>query len=195
MDNETTPQVPGQRTLPGMAESLGYDTIALKPSEERFCWRYVANGGIGVKACQELYPKISYSAAGSRASELLKKPEITARINQVREEIAREEKQTLKDFIVGTLTFDPAEAFKGGNRVDIANMPEKIRKLCSLESRIVDGSLVYLPVFPDKVKAGSELAKMMGAYAAEKKELTGADGGALTIIGEIILVPAGSSHE
>lgn len=195
MDNETTPQVPGQRTLPGMAETLGYDTIILKPSEERFCWRYVANGGNGVKACRELHPKISYGAAGVRASVLLKKPKVLARINQVREEISREEKQTLKDFVIGSLSFDPAVAFKEGNRVNIADMPEKIRKLCTLEARVVDGSVIYIPVFPDKIKAGSELAKMMGAYAAEKKELTGSDGGALTIIGEIILVAAKSSHE
>jgi hypothetical protein len=174
METTHTPQVPGQQTLPDMAEEMGYVTIAVKPSEERFCWAYVRNGGNGVKAMQQLLPQLTYTKAANRAHEYQKKPEIVQRIKQIRDEIGREELQGIKDFIHGSLHFDPASAFAGKERRHITEMDESVRKLCSLEARVLsDGSVVYLPVFPDKVKAQAELAKMMGAYAPDKQELSG----------------------
>lgn len=178
--------VPGQQTLPGMAEVMGYAIVALKPDAERFCWEYVRNGGNGTRAYLVVHPDAKESTARSNASKLLTSGNIKERISQVRETIAAEWKGKIKDFHGRSLEFDPAVAFAGHNRVNVSDLPEEIRKLCTLEARVVDGCVVYLPVFPDKHKAASELAKMMGLHAAEKREISGPGGAPVSIAVEFI---------
>ncbi len=168
-----------------MAEAMGYDTITLKPDMERFCWEYVRNGGNATRAYLTINPEATPNGARKYASKLITtREDIPLRIEQIRAEIAREWKSKIRDFHGRSLEFDPADAFaSGGGRISIADMPVELRKLCTLEARIVEGSVVYIPVFPDKVKAAGELAKMMGMIT-DKKELSGT----VTTIGETVHV-------
>jgi hypothetical protein len=78
--------VPGQTVLPGMAGDLGYDSAssALKPWEERFCWKYVEIG-VATQAYQAVKPKSTYGTARAESARLLAKPSIKARIAEVQE--------------------------------------------------------------------------------------------------------------
>lgn len=178
--------IPGQQTLPGMAEAMGYETVALRPDQERFVWEYIRNGGHARNAYLAIHPDVKESTARSNSSKLLTNTNIQERIAQVREIIGNEWKRKIKDFHGRALEFDPAAAFVALNKLHISEMPEEIRKLCTLESRVIDGSVVYIPVFPDKIRAAQELAKMMGLHAAEKREISGPGGAPVSIAVEFV---------
>jgi hypothetical protein len=201
---------PGQQTLPGMADILGYVTISLDTDDEKFVWERLNHDGNGTQAYLALHPELieqypdekkRRKIANDRAARIAVKRGVAEREAQVKEIIGREWLVKLKNHHGRALDFDPLFFFKlcgsemVARRVD--EIPEELRRLCTVETRVVDKRLVMVLVPPDKFRSAAELAKIMGAYAAEKKELTGADGGSLSIVSEIVFVdpPAHADHD
>ena len=186
-----------------MADVMGYVTIMLDADDEKFVWERISLGGNSTEAYLSLHPdlvkqypdeKKRRKIAADRAARIAVKRGVEERHAQVQEIIGREWLMKIKNYHGRSIDYDPLLFFKpcGSELVarSVQEIPEEIRRLCSVDTRVVGGRLVTVLVPPDKLKSTVELAKIMGAYAAEKKELSGAGGAALSIISEIILVPS-----
>ena len=189
--------VPGQMTLPSLADRLGYGSIKLdRPWMESFCWAYVLSGRNGTQAIREVKPHLIGNSASVQASRLLSNDKVKQRIVEVEEE----QKAILKAKVLGQhdmiLDYDPLEFF---TVVDVGTkferlelkplhlLPEWLRRLCTLDTKTVGKRLETVVVAPDKDKSRSELAKIL-AMITSKSELSGPGGAPLAIIGELVSV-------
>ena len=174
----------GQMVLDDFEAIMGYQTATLKkPKQERFCEAFVANGGLGGPAYkQTINPDSSDLNAQKRASDLLKKPEISGRIKQLSSLVRNRAMNDLVAYRLKALNFDPAKYTGSSGAIRIENVPLADRVGIGLESKIVDGCLYYLPVFPSPERSADALQKIMGL---EKRavELTGKDGGPIEVRG------------
>lgn len=179
-------ELSGQCVLPGFQEILNCEAATLKnPKHERFCVEFVRNGGDTALAWQgSMNPECSRLQAQMNASKLLKNGQIRTRIAEISAVMRNRSINEVMAFQRNALNFDPADYFdpETGRAVKINQIPELKRKGVGLEARIVDGQVVYLPVFPSPQKAAESLAKMIGI---EKQilELTGKDGGPIEVKG------------
>jgi urease gamma subunit len=176
VDGQTS--VPGQTVLPGMAGDLGYDSIKLKPWEERFCWKYVELG-VAVRAYQAVKPKSTYSTAGTESAKLLKKPEIQARIAEIQEEIGREARALVMGYHRAVMTTDRISLLqKVRDAKSYDDLDEEARAILEFEQvNSKDGVRTLLKV-PTRDSSAKELARIQGMHK-DKVELTGKDGGPL----------------
>lgn len=176
VDKQTS--VPGQTVLPGMAGELGYDSAsaALKPWEERFCWKYVELG-VAVQAYLAVKPKSTYGTARAESSKLLAKPSISARISEIQEEIGREARALVMGYHKAVMTTDRIGLLQ---KVDAAASYEDLdaaaRAILEFEQvSSKDGVRTLLKV-PTRHQSAQELARIMGMHK-DKMEVTGKDGG------------------
>jgi hypothetical protein len=184
----------GQMVLDDFETIMGYETGFLKkPRNERFCVAFVENGGYAGRAYKAtINPNTSDLNASKRASELLKNPEIVGRIKQLSAVIRNRTINDLIEFRIKGMKFDSANYFdtKSGIRkqLHISEVSDEFRIGVGLESRVVDGYVVYVPVFPSPEKSADALQKMIGVEKT-KMELTGKDGGPVDVKGiEVVFV-------
>ncbi len=171
----------GQMVLHDFRAIIGYETATLrKHRNERFCVAFVANGGHPGKAYQSaINPDASDEQARKNASKLLKKDDIRRRITELSAVVRNRTLNDLIDFRLKGLRFDPSKYFDAaGNRRKIHDIEDEHRIGIGLESRVVEGCIVYVPVFPSPEKSADALQKIMG-LDKNRMELTGKDGGAL----------------
>lgn len=166
--------------LPGMAGDLGYDSasVALKPWEERFCWKYVEMG-VGKHAYLAVKPKVKERTAEVEASELLRKPDVKARIAEIQEEIGREARALVMGYHRTVLTTDRIALLSKVRSVEsLDDLDAEARAILEFEQvSSKDGVRTLLKV-PTRHQSAQELARIMGMHK-DKVELTGKDGGAL----------------
>jgi hypothetical protein len=171
--------VSGQMVLHDFQSIIGYESASLKKHRnERFCVAFVENGGHAGKAYQTaIKPDSSDDQARKNAHKLLKNEDIRRRISELSAVIRNRTINDLIDFRLKGLRFDPAKFFNAtGGKIAIHDVPEEHRVGIGLESRVVDGCLVYAPVFPSPEKSADALQKILGMDKS-KMELTGKDGG------------------
>ena len=177
-DGQTS--VPGQTVLPGMAGDLGYDSAsaALKPWEERFCWKYVEIG-VATQAYQAVKPKSTYGTARAESARLLAKPSIKARVAEIQEEIGREARALVMGYHRTVMTTDRIELFQKVRNADsYDDLDADARAILEFEQvSSKDGVRTLLKV-PTRHQSAVELARITGMHK-EKVELTGKDGGPL----------------
>lgn len=165
-------------------------TGGLTDKQEAFCNEYLVDLNATQAAKRAKY---SEDSAGSIGHELLKKPEIQQRINQLREEMGKgfnitrervaQEYARIAFSDIGSLMND-----EGGMKI-IANLPADTRAaIASVEvleefdllgpekEKVGETKKVKLW---DKVKALDSLSRLMGYNAPSRTELTGKDGGPL----------------
>lgn len=194
MDAETLSQfgleaLPGQQILPGFKEAMGIDAHSLKPFDEEFCQLFVELGSVG-KAYQAVAKKfkgkdVSDLQAQKNGSALRKKEEISRRIAQYQAVTRAAVQSEVISFKLSAMRFDPAQMFdEGGRQRKVHQLAADQRKCIGLESRLHDGMIVYLPVFPDKQKESQDLMRMCG-LDKQLMELTGKDGGAIKTDGNV----------
>ncbi len=177
-------ELSGQAVLPGFQEILDCEAAALKkPEHERFCVKFVEHGGDSGRAWQSaIDPACVRLQAQKNAHKLLKNEEIRRRIAEISAVMRNRSINEVIAFQRKAMTFDPADYLneKTGGRIPLHKLPEDKRRGIGLEARVVDGSIVYLPVFPSPQKAAESLSKMMGV---EKQlvELTGKNGAAVEL--------------
>lgn len=163
-----------------MAGDLGYDSAsaALKPWEERFCWKYVEIG-VATQAYQAVKPKSTYGTARAESARLLAKPSIKARIAEVQEEIGREARALVMGYHRTVMTTDRIDLL---NKVRTAqsydDLDDEARAILEFEQvSSKDGVRTLLKV-PTRHQSAVELARITGMHK-DKMELTGKDGGPL----------------
>lgn len=168
--------VPGQVVLPGMAEEVGYESIKLKPWEERFCWKYVEIG-VAKRAYMSVKPKATERTAEVESSKLLRKPEIQARIDEVQEEIGREIRVLVVGYHRTVMETDRiALLHKVKSAESLNDLDDEARSILEFEQvSSKDGVRTLLKV-PTRHQSAQELARIMGLHK-DKVEVTGKDGG------------------
>jgi hypothetical protein len=161
-------------SLPGMEEPQIAFT-KLRPVHEKFC-REFAKHGVGTKAYLAVYPQSEYGNARSRASELLRKPMIQLRLNELAQEIDHELRASVVGYHRQVMQQDRAAYFREDGKVKpILEMTEEERRIVDIEAKVVDGTLHYLPVFGTRKQSAEAIAKIKG-MVSDKLELTGKDG-------------------
>ncbi len=202
MDPQATQTiVSGQMTLPSMTDRLGYGSIKLdQPWMESFCWAYVLAGKNATKAIREVKPHLKDGSAWTQASKLLRNDKVLARIAEVEEE----QKSMLKARLMGQhdviLDYDPLEFFDvdpNGKTLTLKPLhllPEWLRRVCTLDTRLVGKHLETVVVMPDKDKSRSELAKIL-AMITTKSEIGGVGGAPLSFVGKLEMVAAVPDNE
>lgn len=172
-------ELSGQAALPGFDALIDCEVQALdKPEHEAFCARYVEFGGDSARAYQTaIKPGTERLQAQKNAHKLLKRGEVRRRIAEIAAVYRNRGINEVLAFQTRAMNFDPADFLDAkGHRLPLHRLPEHVRKGVGLEARLVDGAVVYLPVFPSPQKAAESLSRMMGV---EKHlvELTGKNGG------------------
>jgi hypothetical protein len=176
-------ELSGQTVLPGFQAVLECEAAALNnPRHETFCVKYVEFAGDSAKAWQAVNPEtpVARLAAQKNAHKLLKRGEIRRRINEISAVTRNRDLNRVLSLHRSGVEFDPADYFdpETGCKIPVHKLPEEKRRGVGLEARVVDGCLVYAPVFPNPQKSAEALAKVMG-FDKQVVELTGKDGGPL----------------
>lgn len=161
-------QLPGQSTLPGMAEEIGYDSITnLRPPQERFCQEYVLGGSDAKSAYLRAYPAVSEKSAIVNAARLLSSEKVKLRISEIRTELQRRfavDAQSVVALLALSMGIDRRQF------VDHEGKPLAIHELPAEAAAIVDIEIILdrhgkkhaVPMIPERMKAAVELAKIMG---------------------------------
>jgi hypothetical protein len=159
-------ELSGQAVLPGFKEILECEAAALKkPEHEKFCVKFVECGGDSARAWQDsMDADCARLQAQKNAHRLLKNEEIRRRIAEISAVMRNRSINEVLSFQRKALNFDPADYLDPvhGGRIQLHKLPEAKRKGIGLEARVVDGCVVYLPVFFSPQKAAESLSKMMG---------------------------------
>lgn len=176
-------ELSGQAVLPGFQDIIDCEAAALrKPEHEKFCVKYVELLADSAKAWQAaIDPDCSRLQAQKNAHKLLKTGEIKRRIAEISAVMRNRSIYEVIAFQRKAMNFTPADLFnKSGKMLALKDLPPGT----GVEARIVDGTLRYLPVFPDPQKAAESLSKMMG-IEKQLVELTGKDGKPIETISAI----------
>lgn len=173
--------VPGQGVLPGLLDVMKIESAVLrKPEQESFCWELVTNNGDRGRAYQvAINPECDRVTAQKRASDLMKKPEITGRVAQISSIIQRKYEQSVISYRLKGLTLDRGEMVDGDGKLkSLAELTEEQRQVVDLEVKWVDGGLRTIPVVASREKSADALQKMFGMNK-DSLAVTGKDGAPL----------------
>lgn len=194
---ESHSAVPGQVTLPGMAEEMGYEAILLKPAQERFCWEYVLRGDNATRAYMVANGEQDAVKARKNASKLMQNSDILRRIVEVRAELKRKYSATADDLIqyhTKVLKISRDEFLDPVTRKplpleDIAPEAMSILEFDIERDTKFNSQHVVFKV-PTRHQSAVELARVLGMHK-EKFEMTGRDGGPIETASAVtIYIPA-----
>lgn len=177
----TPTAVPGQTVLPGMQQEVGYESCALEPWQEVFCWGYVTNGGVAYQAYLSAKPKVKEATARVESSKLLTLPNIIARIDAIKQENSRRwqvSADELMQYHAKVLKIDRRLFFdENGRRLALKDLDDDLASIVDLDTSVTkEYGIQLVPVIPARHKSADSLSRMMGLDKA-KLELTGKDGG------------------
>lgn len=169
--------VPGQVTLPGLADLFAFESQKLSNQEETFCWELILNGHNLTKAYQKAYPTSQANAARANVHRLIAKDSIIKRLAQIQDELKRrrlDAAEQVIDYHSRVLMVDRAEF------LDDSGKPRPVNELSPLARSIVDletnyskyGSVRMAAKVPERHKSAAELARIKGLYN-DKLELGG----------------------
>lgn len=176
---------PGQTVLPGMAEGLGYESIVLKPIEERFCWEYVHRSENGTRAYLVTHPKVKESTAQVESSKLLSKPIIKSRIASIKAEMMSRLMSSVVNYHRNVLDTDRmAYLDEMGRCKPLNELTDEQRSILEFEQVAKTDGVKTLLKIPSRHQTAVELAKIMGMNK-DKVELTGKDGGAIEMNSQV----------
>lgn len=152
---------------------------ALKnPKHEAFC-REVA-GGLNYR---QAWISVGNNVASNNFGKLARRPEVQARVAELREEFNRTagiKVEYLREKLLPIATSDVTRYFRrgrGGKLVlrDVTKLPAELRAALS-ELRVEPDGTVTIKAW-DKIGAINSLLKTVGGFAPQRIELTGKDGG------------------
>lgn len=169
--------IPGQQTLPELANDFGFESATLKPSWERFCWEYVLRNGSGTDAYVAAFPGVSRKSANANAARLLKNEAIQKRIEQVKAELQRKysvSAGSLIFYLSQVLNIDRGEFLDDhGDVRPVSDITTEARKILDIDFQLDrNGKQRAVYRIPAKLQAAVELARMMGLHK-DRVELIG----------------------
>lgn len=178
LDGQAT-SVSGQAVLPGMQSDVGYDAAVLESWQEKFCWEYVENGGVGYRAYMAVKPKVKKTTATAEASKLLTSPNIAQRIQQLLNEVGARCRFVIINKRLLAASLDRRKFLQTDMKT-----PKPLKDLTAEQASLVDldyaydkaGNLVMVPSLMGMERAVSELTRISGLYK-DSIALTDKDGG------------------
>lgn len=120
--------------------SIKSETLDLTEKEERFCREYVCDAALNAtKSYQRAFPATTYNTASTEASLLLKKPEIRARLNEMKiERAARLEitPERILNEIAKQAFYDPRAFYDEDGRLKPVSEldPDVAAVICNMET-------------------------------------------------------------
>lgn len=160
-------EVPGQIVLPDLVEELGFESAALPPKQEAFCWEYILRNSSKTDAYQAAFPNVSRKSAAVNAIRLLKDEAVQARITQIKAELQRRyavSADSLVFHLSQILNVDRAEFLdEAGNVRSIKDIPTEAKRILDLDF-VTDRHGNQKPVYklPKRLDAVTVLARIMG---------------------------------
>ena len=155
--------ISGQAHLPLDDESAAALPVKLSRKHEQFCLEYWRTGNKRLAYAKHINPKATPGTVITESCKILKNPHISQRIKELQDSEAAEIRAEVTGFHRQVMAHDVKDAFdEHGNRLLVPKLPDDLRALVSLEARICDGNVVYIPVFASKEKAAAELARLAG---------------------------------
>jgi hypothetical protein len=161
--------IPGQSTLPALAEDFGYESIKLNPRAEKFCWEYVLRNGNATAAYQTAFPESKQTSARSNAARLLKDTRTQSRIEEIKTEL-----QSRYAVSAGSLVLYLSQVLNMDRRcfLDETGNPKTADQLETEAANIIDLDFVLdrhgkqraVYRLPTRLQASIELARMMGLH-------------------------------
>lgn len=176
-----------------MAARKTLESQALNIKQRSFC-RHYARTQIGTQAYLDVYgPDITYESAESGAQRLLADPRIQAEITrrledkETRLEISAD--RTLME-VVRLALFDPRKLYDDDGKIKPIQDLDSDTAACisQLEFHATSGKLKRIKVF-DKGAALEKLGKYFKLFT-ERTEITGKDGGPLSVEGKVSAMKA-----
>ncbi len=171
-------KVPGQATFPTLTAEFGYPSIThLNPRQEKLCWEFVLNGSNIKSAYLKAYPGSQERSAISNGCRLLKTEAVQRRITEIKRELLQRyavDAQSVVRLLTMSMNVD-RRLF-----VNDEGKPLEFHELEPEAAAITDIEIVFdrhgnkhaRPVVVERIKAGVELAKIMG-ITREKIEISG----------------------
>lgn len=158
----------------------------ISSQHDRFCREYIVDEN-GTRSYMRVYPNSSYDAAKNSASELLAKPYIQERINELREQRNKRLEISADKVLQGIARlafYDPRDLFDDDGRIkplseldpDAAYVLAGIETFHKVTGEDKDGLAVVTKIrLPDKGANLERLGKNLKLFT-DKTELSGADG-------------------
>lgn len=162
-----TSSVPGQIVLPELVDELGFESAALPPKQESFCWEYILRNTSKTEAYLAAFPNVSRKSAAVNAIRLLKSPAVQARIDQIKSELQRRysvSADSLVFHLSQVLNIDRSEFLDQTGQVrPLQEIPTEARRILDLDF-VIDryGKQRAVYRLPKRLDAVAELARIMG---------------------------------
>ncbi|MCE1226503.1 MAG: terminase small subunit [Geobacteraceae bacterium] len=170
--------VPGQIVLPEFVDELGFESAALPPKQEAFCWEYILRNSSKTDAYLAAFPNVSRKSAAVNAIRLLKDAAVQARIEQIKAELQRRYSVSADSIVFHLsqiLNVDRAEFLdEAGNVRPIHEIPTEAKRILDLDF-VTDrhGNQKALYRLPKRLDAAVELSKIMGLVKNPVKPVEG----------------------
>lgn len=159
--------VPGQIVLPELVDELGFESAALPPKQEAFCWQYILRNSSKTDAYLAAFPNVSRKSAAVNAIRLLKDENVQARIAQIKSELQRRYSVSADSIVFHlsqVLNVDRSEFLdEAGNVRPLDEIPTEAKRILDLDF-VVDRNGNQRAVFrlPKRIEAVAMLARIMG---------------------------------
>lgn len=159
--------VPGQITLPGLVDELGFESATLPPKQEAFCWEYILRNSSKTDAYLAAFPNVSRKSAAVNAIRLLKDENVQARIVQIKAELQRRYSVSADSIVFHlsqVLNVDRGEFLDDqGNVRPLAEISTEAKRILDLDFVTDrDGNQRAVYRLPKRLDAVTELARIMG---------------------------------
>jgi hypothetical protein len=162
-----TSSVPGQTVIPELVDELGYESAALPPKQEAFCWEFILRNSSKTDAYLAAFPNVSRKSAAVNAIRLLKDPAVQARIIQIKAELQRRYSVSADSIVFHLsqiINVDRSEYLDETGKVkpisEISTEAKRILDLDFVTDRHGTQRAVYR--LPRRMDAVAELARIMG---------------------------------
>ncbi|NJD37621.1 MAG: hypothetical protein FIA89_04775 [Geobacter sp.] len=186
-----TSQVPGQVVLPELVDELGFESAALPPRQEAFCWELVLGNSTKTAAYIAAFPNASRKSAAVNAIRLLKDPAVQARITQIKAELKRRYAVSADSVVFHlsqVLNVDRAEFLDETGKVKpISEISTEAKRILDLDF-VTDRHGTQRPVYrlPRRLDAVAILARVMGLDKTPVRPGDGTEETVTRIVREIV---------
>ncbi len=148
--------------MPAFLEEPKKKAIRLSIREARFCDEYINNGGNGTRAYMKAFKVTNYGTAASGSYDLLKNPQIQARLENAKRAI--EEKMGVT---YGRLVEKGAQHLEATKTISAMIIPGKGQK--KADSKTMD--FIEVPDVDAQLKSADYLAKLCDFYPKREAAL------------------------
>lgn len=160
---------------------MGYETIVLKPQQERFCQEFVLRGCCNAtQAYLVAYPQVSEISARKAASRLLTNVDVRQRVREIQAEWKRRLEARVLGYHESVMSIDRRKLLSDGRCKPLEEWTEEEASILEFEQVSSKDGVRTLLKIPTRHQSAVELAKIGGMHK-DNLALTGKDGGPVAV--------------